>query len=786
MKSNLVVKESVRGIIEYVLKSGSLDDRYMGKNRALEGTIAHQKLQASNEKVYTNYQKEVKLDYLFELKFNSEESRNQYKEEVGLKSLAEIENINLLLEGRADGIIIESGSVYIEEIKSTMKSLVLIDEDYNELHWAQAKFYAYIYSAKEELNNISIRLSYFNIETEEVKSFDKNFTFNELEGFVFNIINEYKKWVVLKTNLNGERNESIRALTFPFESYRRGQKELAITCFNTIKEKSLLFAQAPTGIGKTISTIFPAIKSLNEDRGERIVYLTAKTITRTVAEEAIKRLKDNGLKCRSITLTAKEKACFKDKVNCNPEYCEYAVDYFDKVNNAIYDILKEEDDFTREKIEGYSRKMMLCPFELALDLSLWCDIIVCDYNYAFDPTAKLKRFFEDNVYKNILLVDEGHNLVDRARNMYSAEIYKDKILKTGRIIKGKAPNLYKSLNSINKELIEIRREVQETEKNSIYKEDQYKSLYKLMRIFLKECDEYLIKATNTEGYDEIRDLYFNIRNFISISELYSDEYVTIVELDGNDVKVKLFCVNPSKNLGKIIKETYSTIIFSATLTPINYYIDLLGGDSKSYRMRLPSPFKKENLKVYGYPLNMRYTQRENNIDKLCKLINKFKEEQVGNYIVFLPSYQYLKQIYTRYVEIYSNKNTVCQEDILTELEKEEFINNFQEGANILAFCVIGGIFSEGIDLPGDRLIGAIVVGVGFPKISNEGDIIKDYYKEKGFDYAYIYPGINKVMQGVGRVIRTETDEGRVLLVDDRYFSSKYRNLLPKEWDIVRY
>lgn len=786
MKSNLVVKESVRGIIEYVLKSGSLDDRYMGKNRALEGTIAHQKLQASNEKVYTNYQKEVKLDYLFELKFNSEESRNQYKEEVGLKSLAEIENINLLLEGRADGIIIESGSVYIEEIKSTMKSLVLIDEDYNELHWAQAKFYAYIYSAKEELNNISIRLSYFNIETEEVKSFDKNFTFNELEGFVFNIINEYKKWVVLKTNLNGERNESIRALTFPFESYRRGQKELAITCFNTIKEKSLLFAQAPTGIGKTISTIFPAIKSLNEDRGERIVYLTAKTITRTVAEEAIKRLKDNGLKCRSITLTAKEKACFKDKVNCNPEYCEYAVDYFDKVNNAIYDILKEEDDFTREKIEGYSRKMMLCPFELALDLSLWCDIIVCDYNYAFDPTAKLKRFFEDNVYKNILLVDEGHNLVDRARNMYSAEIYKDKILKMGRIIKGKAPNLYKSLNSINKELIEIRREVQETEKNSIYKEDQYKSLYKLMRIFLKECDEYLIKATNTEGYDEIRDLYFNIRNFISISELYSDEYVTIVELDGNDVKVKLFCVNPSKNLGKIIKETYSTIIFSATLTPINYYIDLLGGDSKSYRMRLPSPFKKENLKVYGYPLNMRYTQRENNIDKLCKLINKFKEEQVGNYIVFLPSYQYLKQIYTRYVEIYSNKNTVCQEDILTELEKEEFINNFQEGANILAFCVIGGIFSEGIDLPGDRLIGAIVVGVGFPKISNEGDIIKDYYKEKGFDYAYIYPGINKVMQGVGRVIRTETDEGRVLLVDDRYFSSKYRNLLPKEWDIVRY
>ena len=763
MSNKVIIKESVRGIIEYVLKTGSLDDRYMGKSRALEGTLAHQKLQSSNEKIYTQYQKEVRLEQSFD-----------------------IEDVVLLLEGRADGIIIDTDNVYIEEIKSTMKSLVLIDEDYNDLHWAQGKFYAYMYSLQNQLDEINIRLSYFNIETEEVKSFNKNFKFEELKEFTFYIINEYKKWILLKSNLNSIRNKSIKNLMFPFSTYRKGQRELAISCFNTIKEQSVLFAQAPTGIGKTISTIFPAIKSLGENRGERIVYLTAKTITRTVAEEAVNKLKENGLICRSITLTSKEKICFKDKTKCNPDYCEYAIDYYDKVNDVIFNILNNDHtDFTRVKIEEYAKENKVCPFELSLDLSLWCDVIICDYNYAFDPRAKLKRFFEDDVDKNILLVDEGHNLVDRARSMFSAEIYKSKIIQASKLIKGKVPNLYKALTSINKELIEVRREVQELEVNSMYKRDQYKDLYKLLRIFLKECDEYLVKSVNTEGYDEIRDLYFEIRSFISISELFSDKYVTLVEINKSDAKVKLFCVNPAENLSKVVQEAYSTIIFSATLTPINYYIDILGGNEKSYRMKLPSPFKKENLKVYGHSLNMRFRQRENNIDNLCKLINKFKEEQIGNYMVFLPSYQYLKQIYGRYIEIYSDKDTICQKEVLTEEEKEEFINNFQGGANILAFCVIGGIFSEGIDLPGDKLIGCIIVGVGFPKISNEGDIIKDHYEEKGFDYAYIYPGINKVMQAVGRVIRTEEDKGRILLIDDRYFTIKYRSLLPKEWDVNR-
>ena len=760
MENKIIIRESVRGIIEYVLKSGSIDDRFMTSGRALEGTIAHQKLQASNSEIYDKYEKEVRMQNEFE-----------------------IDNILLILDGRADGIIIENNDVYIEEIKSTYRPLIYINEDYNELHLAQVKFYAYMYSIQNGLKNINIRLSYFNLETEEVKSFDKLFYIQELEDFVLKIINEYKKWILMKVRLSSLRDRSISNLNFPFEKYRKGQRELAIHIFNTIKEKGTLFTQAPTGIGKTISTIFPSIKAIGSGKGKRIVYLTAKTITRTVAEDAINKLVEKGLNCRCITITAKEKICFKEKAICNPENCEYASGYYDRVNDTIFKIINEEYILNRDKIEYYAKIEKLCPFELSLDLSIWCDIIICDYNYAFDPSAKLKRFFEDDVDNNILLVDEGHNLVDRSRKMFSAEIYKEKILMVSKLIKGRAPNVYKSLNSINKYLIDIRKEGEEIEKNNFYKKEQYKDLNKLLRLFLKECDEYLIKSNNTEGYNEVRDLYFDIRSFINISELYNEEYVTLVEINKNDVKLKLFCVNPSKNLSKVVQKTYSTIIFSATLSPINYYIDLLGGNDKSYRLKLSSPFKKENLKVEVNTLNVRFRRREESIDKLCNLIYNFKQQVTGNYIVFLPSYIYMKKIYERYIELYNDSNIIMQDESLTEEDREKFLNNFSINKNILAFCVIGGIFSEGIDLPGEKLIGAIVVGVGFPKINIENDIIKDYYGETGFDYAYIYPGINKIMQAVGRVIRTEEDKGRVLLIDDRYSNPKYKTLLPREWGL---
>lgn len=763
MSESIQFKESVRGIVEYVLKGGSLDDRFVSRRRVLEGTIAHGKLQRDNEKVYQDYEKEVILKHEFL-----------------------VNNISLIIEGRADGIIKENGKIIIEEIKSTYKDLSYINFDYNLLHWAQGKFYGYIYCVDNNIDEIDIRLSYFNINNDEVRSFDKTYNICELEQFVYSLVNKYLEIIVIKEEFNKIKNESIRLLSFPFSSYRKGQRELAVNCFNTIKQNGILFAQAPTGIGKTISTIFPALKSIGENRGEKIVYLTAKTITRTVAQEAYLKLYDKGLKFKVVTITAKEKMCLNNEVKCNLDDCIYAKDYFTKINNVIASLIKKDDKFFEDDIIEYAKMYNICPFQLSLDLSEWCDGIICDYNYAFDPTVKLKRIFEERNEKNILLIDEAHNLVSRARNMYSCQIEKSKIVNVNKVIKGKVPRLYKISNAINKEMILIRRELEEINENITYHNEIYQNLIKLMKSFINEAESYLIKAKGTLGYEDVLEFYYSARSFITVSELYSNKYTTILRKEKSEFIIKIFCINPSENLKQTLNGAYSSIIFSATLSPINYYMDLIGGDEKSFRVRFDSPFNKKNLSTYLYNLDMRYFNREKNIDMLCKLINQFITEVKGNYMVFLPSFEYLGKVYEKYIDIYGDNGTIIQEENLSEEKKKEYLEQFSLKTNIVGFTVVGGMFSEGIDLPGDKLIGAIIVGVGFPKVSIENNIIQDYFEKNGFDYSYTYPGINKVLQSVGRVIRTENDKGRVLLIDNRYSSYKYKAMLPSEWDIKNY
>ena len=763
MEERKIIKESVRGIVELVLRSGSLDDRFISRGRALEGTKAHIKLQKDNEKIYENYQKEIKLQRDFI-----------------------INDIVLQIEGRIDGIIINKDQVIIEEIKSTYKNLIYIDEEYNEMHWAQSKIYGYIYCLNNDLPDIYIRLSYYNLNTDEVKSFEKIYTLEQLSQYAEEIIAEYINIASIKINLLEERDQSINQIKFPFPTYRKGQRELAVNCYNAMKQQGIMFAQAPTGIGKTISTIFPAVKSIGNGIGGRIIYLTSKNITRVVAENAYINLRDDGLKIKVVSITAKEKMCLNNEVKCNADDCIYAKDYFSKLNKVIKEIIDKEDIFTREVILKYAAEYKVCPFELSLELTGWCDSIVCDYNYAFDPRVRLRRIFEEQGQENILLIDEAHNLVNRARDMYSGEISKSSVMSVCKILKGKVPNLYKIAKRINNEIIEIRRELEEKNLRILYHNAEYKEIIREIRFFISEADDYLIKGKGTEGYDEVLQFYYDIKSFASLSELYSDKYTTIIRREKNDVTIKIFCIDPSENIKEILKSSYSTIIFSATLFPIKYYVDLLGGDNDSYRLRLDSPFDKENLKTYVYPLDMRYEERRNNISHLCQCINKFVHEEEGNYIVFLPSFEYMKEVYAEYVKKYGEENTMLQKESMSEKEKEEFLDSFQNDSKILAFAVVGGMFSEGVDLPGKRLIGAAVVGVGFPKVSLENNIIAEYYGENGFDYAYTYPGLNKILQSAGRVIRTEEDKGRILFVDKRYINNRYSKMLSKDWDMKIY
>lgn len=751
---------SVRNLIEFILRKGSIDSGYMGNKRAQEGTKAHQYLQKENAKVYDDYKKEVYLKHIFNRK-----------------------DILLTVEGRADGIIIKDERVVIEEIKSTTKELLLIEEDYNQLHWAQVKFYGYMYLIENKASKIDLQLTYIQLETNGIKSFNKEFSLLDLENFVNNVVDEYIKWAKFTLDWVDIRNDSIKELIFPFEKYRQGQREFAVVVYNTIRNKGMLFAQAPTGIGKTISTLFPSIKAIGENQANRIFYLTAKTITRTVVEESLNLMRKNMLKLKSVTLTAKDKICFNTEASCNPEDCLYARGYYDKVNEALFQTLNYEDELTREKIEEYSREYEICPFEFSLEISKWCDVIIGDYNYVFDPRVYLRRFFDESIEEYIFLVDEAHNLVSRGREMFSAKIYKKKILSIKKLLKGEK-KLIKYLNKINNYLTSLRKEGEEkSDKEFIVEEPTI--LYEYIRSYLKECDEFLITHREFEYYNEILDLYFELNTFINISGFYDNNYLTLVSIEDDDINLKLYCINPRKNLKEGMNRAKSQIIFSATLSPGNYFLELLGGEASSYKMSLPSPFPKENLLTLIAPISTRFKHREKTIEKVITMILEFITVKKGNYMCFFPSYKYMKKaeellsLYTKDIIFISQKENMSEE------EKEEFLEGFKKSREKiqLGLCVLGGIFSEGIDLKGDSLIGAIIVGVGLPQISFEQNLIKEFFEEsgEGYDYAYSYPGINKVMQAVGRVIRREEDKGAVILIDDRFLTPKYLRLMPENW-----
>lgn len=753
------IRISVRNLVEFILRSGSIDSGFMGSSRALEGTRAHQKIQKSG---IAGYSAEVHLSYT-----------------------VEYQDYCLTVEGRADGIIEVNGSTMIDEIKSTTRPLEYIDENYNPLHWAQAKCYAYIYSWENGLDYIGVQITYYQLDTEEVKQLGKRFHIDELRDFFYDLVEKYKVWADFTQDWAVIRNKSIKELIFPFGSYRKGQRELAVTVYKTIGEKKKLFAQAPTGIGKTMSTLFPAVKAIGEGLTSKIFYLTAKTITRQVAEEAFIKMREKGLECKTVTITAKDKICFKKEAACKPEECEYAAGHFDRVNGALYDILTHANTLDRNLIEEYAKKHTVCPFEYTLDLAIWADCVICDYNYVFDPRVYLKRFFSDNSGDFTFLVDEAHNLVDRAREMFSAQLSKEQLLELKKLTKDRAPKVSKALNKLNSYMLSLKK--QSEDKRYFIQKEAPKEVYPHLRKFIKEAEDWLLDGNDVEGREELVDLYFEVMAFVKISEFFDERYVTFVDCGGRDVILKLFCLDPSYLLSEAVKRGKAAIFFSATLTPLDYFREILGGNSEDYTIRLPSPFDSKNLcLLVADKISTRYKDRVNSYNEVMESIKAMVEQRAGNYLAFFPSYEYMNEVFRLFTERYPYINILLQSSSMTEEEREGFLDRFQPDSEetLLGFAVMGGMFSEGIDLTGDRLSGAVIVSVGLPQMNPERDIIMNYFREKnglGFEFAYMYPGMNKVLQAAGRVIRTETDTGTVLLVDERFAHSDYVKLFPREW-----
>ena len=838
------IRVSVRRLVEFILREGDIDNRRQGgsENAMQEGSRIHRMLQ-----------KRMGADY---------------HAEVPLKGSFPAVGYHLVVEGRADGIVDIPGKVMIDEIKGTYRDLNHLRKP-DALHIAQAKCYAYLYCVQKGHKEVQVRITYCNIETEDIRYFYETLLLEELERWFMGLVGEYRRWSDFIWNWKGTRQESLGRMEFPFP-YREGQKDLVTYVYQTIYHRRKLFLEAPTGVGKTISTIFPSLKAMSRGMGEKLFYLTAKTIARTVADDTIELLREGGLRFKSVVLTAKEKICFMEETLCNPENCPYAKGHYDRINDAIYDLLTHEDRFNREIIEEYAIKYRVCPFEMTLDMSLFADGIICDYNYVFDPHVYLRRFFESGGGDYLFLIDEAHNLLDRGRKMYSAELTKEMFLELKNDIKhhmllemqensknrnndeneenesikmeentqmtleltgmsmplstpkkpkkqrkkqtaksiflreGYAEKIIYYLERCNKELLLLKREC---ETGRVVEEiDDFVNLltklYGILSDYLGEQEEESLPVK-----EKLLDFFFESAHFLEIYERVDEHYVKYTQLEENGTfRLKLLCINPKENLKECMLRGRSTILFSATLLPIQYYKELLGGEEEDYEVYAKSIFDNEKRALFiANDVTSKYTRRSREeYFHIAAYIASIVNSRVGNYMVFCPSYSFQQAVYEIFEDEFAAGNVECviQREEMSENEKEEFLARFQgneelnlqgliqmeveaaEETTLVGFCVLGGIFSEGIDLKKDSLIGAVIVGTGFPQVCFERELFKEYFDKRdqnGFDYAYRYPGMNKVLQAAGRVIRTQEDVGVIALLDERFMQLSYRRLFPREW-----
>jgi len=748
---------SVHQLVDFLLRTGDIDNRVYNKTTMSEGTKIHS--------------------------FHQSRQKSNYFPEYYLRETFYVSDFSVTLDGRADGIIVDEHSATVDEIKSTIMPLEEYFESQKEWHLGQAKCYALMYAHLNKLSEINVQLTYIQQVTKEKML--KNFTYktSELEEYVNGLIVDYIDFYTYIFERTEKRNESAKTLAFPYPEFRKGQKELAKYVYGIAVNGGTLFAEAPTGIGKTMSTLYPYVRSFKDEENQKIFYLTAKNSGRTMAFEATELLLEKGLVASGIMITAKDKVCLCPGKGCNPDECPYAKDYYTHIRKVLTESIKKYNLFSPEVITDIAEQYTICPFELSLDLSLYVDIIVCDYNYLFDPMVYLKRYFDEDASKMIVLVDEAHNLVDRGREMYSASFnsYAFKLAKKAvrHLEHKKIKNAIKRISKLFNQFEDF--EEGETIIDALDHKD------------LSGIDAYLVAASDVlknhhaAVNDDFISFYFDLNKFSKLYELFDSSFTLfITKTPSQETKVTLYCLDPREHLREALNKVKSKVIFSATLSPSEYYIDLLGGRKDTPLLTLPSPFPKENLDLMVLPnVSIRYKNREKTYELVSDYIKALVAGHVGNYFIYVPSYEYLENLQPYLVD--GDYTLIVQEREMTEQDRRQFLSCFVDKpeTTTVGLAVVGGAFGEGIDLVSERLIGVVVVGIGLPQICFERDLIRTYFEEKygkGYSYSYKNPGVNKVMQAVGRVIRSETDRGVALLIDDRYLSSSYSNLFEKNWN----
>jgi DNA excision repair protein ERCC-2 len=759
------IRISVRSLVQHVMCRGNLSNGLNSgmKHHSLTGIRSHQKLQKSRPPSYVR--------------------------EHSVRFQAESGDYSIEIQGRIDGVYELDNQPVLEEIKTTRQNLDSFILEAETLHWAQLQVYGALFSLEQEIEDVSLQLTYFQMESGEIRTFFRKQKTRELCEFLYELIERYLEWAAQIDSWQNRRDESILEKDFPYSRKRAGQSRMMEHVRSTILSQGQSLIQAPTGIGKTVAALYPSVKALAEKHIEKIFYLTARTTGRAIAEKTLDEMLQSGIEIKYLTLTAKEKMCLNREHYCSTDDCAYAKGYYDRMPSARK-ALFQYPAFTRHRILQLSQEYQLCPFEFSLDLALWVDVVICDFNYAFDPRVYLKRFFLDSDLDCVFLVDEAHNLVDRAREMFSAGIRKSRFLEIRRLLKNKNSKTYKAAGRINSLLLQSKKNL--SPETCTWEQECPEDILPLLRKLCTGLEQEQAAQSSASVRQALLEFYYETLWFLRVAEIFDETYTMCTKIQDRDLYVRLFCLDPSLQLKTAFERASSAVLYSATLTPMAYFNRILGLGEQAERITLPSPFPPENLclitsgSVSTYFRHRQATKRE-----LAACIGTLTTAKPGNYLIFFPSYAYLNMVLPVYQKAFPHHKILLQKWGMSEDARSEFLDrfSFENDRTLVGFVVMGGIFGEGIDLMGDRLSGAVIIGVGLPGISLERELIRSHFEQEdgsGFNFAYLYPGMTRVFQAAGRVIRSENDRGAILLIDPRYSRSEYGELFPQEWNVLAF
>jgi DNA excision repair protein ERCC-2 len=750
---------AVADLARFCHRSGDIDHRFKAAPTGAQGVAGHQRVYSRRPASYCS-------EYAVEYRHS----------EPGLQ---------LTLRGRADGYDPDKGLV--EEIKTCRTAPDAIPEPVAQLHLAQGTLYAAIIAAQGEMPALDVRVTWFNIDSEEEFSRTEHYSRAELAEFLAATLATFARWLRTLARAQRERDASIVALAFPYGGFRSGQREIAELAYKCIHQGGQLLLEAPTGIGKTAAFLFPALKALATSLHDKIVFLTSKSVGRRAAETTLADFAESGYRGTALSLTAKDKICFSPGKACHGDDCPFARDYYDKLPEALYEAISQRV-LRREDIEAIARRFDVCPYELGLDLLPWIDIVIADLHYVYSLTATLGGQQDGDSKRWSVLLDEAHNLPGRARNMYSASLAKAAVLQAKSTVSGA---LAKSLARINTQFLALQKlPWQEPDFHSADSLPQ--ALLQALLLFTSCVGEILAQdPAFLHRHRELLDFYFDTLQFLRVAELWGDDYrFELHRGEGRQgLRIALNCLDPSRLLSGRHERAHAVVAFSATLSPLPWSRASLGLGEQAVCSHATSPFAPEQLQVsLATDIDTRYHQRNASLGNLARLLHRWAEVTPGNCIVYFPSYQYLQDALA---ELQSTEGGLNARKIWVqtrrqdEQERDQLLQLFTQREDVVALCILGGVFGEGIDLPGKLLSSVVIVGIGMPQVNRDTRQLQAWYQQRyaaGFEYAFLYPGMQKVDQALGRVVRRLEDTGRALLIDPRYRQRQYRELLPAWWD----